>query len=430
MDRGPAIGVVFVTTAAGACAGIAVADFLIHRLQIPNREGASGYFAVFVTGMGIAGGFLVGLVTALVARSGFLQAQGYALGGVAVLAIAGAVLPIVLDDEGPTLNGEKLVAEVELKCPPGWKPDNNAKSRGGGFCWVQFQAADGPLEQNPIVSGGLTMDAPATGGAFVLRCAIDLTRTTRHRYMRVFSGNQTDVTIPLPFPAHPRPADREWTAWTSTGFLPQKDRPVPRDYAFRCRVRSDAEYKRDHPDPAEAQREAREKAVAAMPAGAPVADWLRFFEDDAAKPLPFPSGTNPQVEFVKAHAAELGPLLRSSDGTVVRQAVFAAATLDPVPPSLVAPLAVAGRHVIQLLHAAHDGALPGDPDLLAEQHAYNFFFYWDQAMAHTGDAGTRDRLAVLREIEPEVGDSRKFSDTRLIADQIAKDLESLNAPAR
>src|SRR5579862_7022502 len=118
MDRAGAIGVVLLTTAAGACAGFGVAGFLIQWLQIPNREGASGYFAVYVTGFGLIGGFLVGLVTALVSHSGFLKSEGYALAAVATLAVAGAVLPIVLDDEGPTLNGEKLVAEVEVKCPP------------------------------------------------------------------------------------------------------------------------------------------------------------------------------------------------------------------------------------------------------------------------------------------------------------------------
>ena len=154
MGWGPRLAVIFLTTAAGAGAAFGVASFLIQGLQITNREGASGYFAVFVTGIGLIGGFLVGFITALAVQSGFWKAQGYALGIVVALAVAGAVLPLVLNDNGPRLDGDALVLEVELKCPSGWKP--NHKSRSSSFCWMQEQAVDGPREVNPAISAGLT----------------------------------------------------------------------------------------------------------------------------------------------------------------------------------------------------------------------------------------------------------------------------------
>src|SRR5882724_11607516 len=87
----PIAGVVLITTVAGAGAAFALANFLISWLEISSREGSSGYFAVFVTAVGLAGGFLVGLFTALIVQSGFLRAQGYALAIVAVLTIAAGI---------------------------------------------------------------------------------------------------------------------------------------------------------------------------------------------------------------------------------------------------------------------------------------------------------------------------------------------------
>ncbi len=424
MDRWASIGLVLLTTAAGACAAFGVATYLIRALEISNREGASGYFAVFVIGIGLIGGFIVGLITALASHSGFWISQGYALGAVAILAGAGAVLPAVLNDEGPKLRGEKLVAEVEVKLPPGWSPDNRAKFEAGGFCWIQYRAEDGTLEENPIVSGGFTLQPdPETEGRWLTRCAVDLTKTTRGRYLRVFVGNRTDLTIPLPFPRSPRPADEAWTPWSTSGFLPQKDKPVQPGSAYRCRVQIESEYKRDHPDPEAAFQEARRAAIAAVPPDAPLVKWLPFFEGRDGKGPPFNSGLPPELQFVKTRAAELAPLLRSENPTVVRQAVYAAATLDALPASLVDPLAAAGRHIQELIRMAHERALPDDPDLSSERAAYELFFWWNQAMEHTGSAGAKARRAALEELAPLVRDSRKFSDLEIISEQIQKVLQ-------
>ena len=137
MTFGSGAGLVLLTTAIGGCAGAGLAAFLIKYLQISNFEGGPDYFAVYVTGFGIIVGFLVGLVTALATRSGFLVAQGYASGIVVGLALLAGLLTIALNDKGPKLNGDSLVLEVELKFPRQFKPDNFSRSDYGSAFRLQ-----------------------------------------------------------------------------------------------------------------------------------------------------------------------------------------------------------------------------------------------------------------------------------------------------
>ena len=96
MSGGARISLVLVTTAAAG-----VASFLIAWLQIPNREGASGFFALYVITAGVIGGFIVGLMTAALVQSGFWRAQGYALAIVAVLAVVVRSFPGFCRMTGP-----------------------------------------------------------------------------------------------------------------------------------------------------------------------------------------------------------------------------------------------------------------------------------------------------------------------------------------
>ena len=431
MSGGARISLVLLTTAAGGGAAAGVASFLIAWLQIPNREGASGFFALYVITAGVIGGFIVGLMTAALVQSRFWRAQGYALAIVAVLAVVAAILPRILQDDGPLIGGEKLVLEVELKAPRGWKPDNQSRGDQGSFCWLQRDASDAPPETNPIVLGGLVLKTTAEpDGQWVVPCATALTRTRKTRYVRVFIGKRTDVTIQVPLPAKPGPAYKQWSEWTAAGFLPQAGKPAATDYAYRFRVQGAAEYDRQHPDPAAAFQAAREKALAAMPADAPLAQWLPFFENERGQGMHYAGDDYPEVRVLKSRMPELAQLLRSRDSNVVRQAVFATAALDEVPGSLIAPLAGAGRLTIDLIREARGGALPDDPDVAAERRASTYFFYWDLAMEHAGAAGTGPRRAALEAIEREASGSSGKGGIHEIAEQARKDLDNPERPAR
>jgi hypothetical protein len=174
-------------------------------------------------------------------------------------------------------------------------------------------------------------------------------------------------------------------------------------------------------------QETRRKALTAMPSDAPLSQWLPFFEDERQKAFAYSSGVYPELDAINARPSELVPLLRSRDGNVMRRAVFAAAALDPVPAALIEPLVSAGRHVIELIQVARAGALPGDPDLAAEDVAYSFFFYWQLAMEHCGVAAKEQYRGMLQEIGREVGGSSNAPDGgfALIAQLTQKALEKL-----
>lgn len=424
MGWGATIGVVFLTTIAGGGAAFGLANFFIYWQQMTSREGAAGYFAVFVTATGIVSGFIVGLLTVLIVRSGFLRAQGLALAIVLGLTAVATVLPFVLDDPGPKIDGDKLLVEVELKCPRGWVPDHRARAEPGSFCWIQEQSADALREVNPIVSGDLFLKtAPEPDGQWLVTCGVPLAKSRKDRFLRVFVGQKTDVTIRVPLPSKPGVAFKAWSQWTSEGFLPQKDKPAATDYVYRYRVQGEKEYALAHPDPAIAFQEARQKALAAVTLNAPLVKWLPFFENERGHPTNYAPGVYPEVEALKARVAELGPLLRSQDRTIARRAIFATTILEQTPASLVEPLAAAGKLAIELVKEARAGALPGDPDLPAEERAWTFFFYWDQAMERAGDTGKQAHRRVLEELEPLTRTEERGGGMRMISDQVIKELQ-------
>jgi hypothetical protein len=81
----------------GGLAAFGLSFFLIWFLKVTNFEGGAGYFTSFVILTGVAGGFVVGLITALTMRSTFTQRCSRI--------------------REPKLDGDSIRLEVELKCP-------------------------------------------------------------------------------------------------------------------------------------------------------------------------------------------------------------------------------------------------------------------------------------------------------------------------
>src|SRR5579872_3740573 len=398
------ISVVFLTTVMGGAAAFGLSYFLIWLLNISNFEGGSGYFTLFVIIIGVVGGFFVGVIAALTLGSSFIQVQLRAAGIVVALTIiAGVVVTLakVFEDKGPKLEGDSIRLEVELKCPRDWKPDNALKAGHGG-CFLQKCPEDGPIETNPIVSGRLSWDnTPAPGEPWAISCAVPLEKTTSPRYMVIYTSKSLEITFQVPLPRHPGPQFKQWSAWSSEGFLPQKRTPVaPEGFAFRFRVHKESDYSAANPSTEEAFKKIREKTLAAMPPAPTVADWLPFYENVWETPTYPQDILGPEVEAVNAHPEELVPLLRSQEMTVARRAVWATTFLKSVPEFLIGPMAQNGLLIVKLIRAARAGALPNDPDELTEEKAWSFFIQWTMAMDHAG--ATASRRGILEQIAAEL----------------------------
>jgi hypothetical protein len=425
---GSGIGVVVLTTLMGGVAAFGLSFFLIWFLNVTNFEGGSGYFTLFVILTGVAGGFAVGLLTALAMHSGFAAMQLRAAEIVLALTIAAGaavVLDKAFEDKGPKLEGDSIRLEVELKCPRDWKPDNALKAGHGG-CWLQKHPENGPIETNPIVSGKLTWDnTPAPGEPWAISCAVSLEKTTSPRYMLIYTSKSIEVTLQVPLPRHPGPQFKQWSEWSTAGFLPQSGRPVPpAGLAFRFRILKESDYDAANPSTEEAFKQVRKKALAAMPPVPTVADWLPFYENVWEVPTYPQEILGPEVEAVNAHPEELVPLLRSEDMTVARRAVWATTFLKSVPPPLIEPLTHNGLLTIKLIRAARAGTLPNDPDELTEERASSFLTYWTMAMEHAG--ATAQSGGILKQIAAELESGRLDEKLERMASSVNKDLDKLS----
>ena len=378
---------------------------------------------------GVGGGFLVGLFTAIGMNSGF--AAGLLRAAEIVLAltvVAGLVVVLfkVFEDKGPKLEGDSIRLEVELKCPRDWKPDNALKAGHGG-CWLQKYAESGPIETNPIVSGSLAaleQRAPAPGEPWAISCAVPLEKTTTPRYMLIYTSKSIEVTVQVPLPRHPGAQFKQWTSWSSEGFLPQKGKPVPPPgLAFRFRILKESEYSAAHPSPEDAFLQKRQRDRAALPPAPTVADWLPFYENAWQVPTNPKDMLGPEVQAVNDHPEELVPLLRSEDMTVARRAAFATKFLKTVPPYLIEPLAHTGLYTIQLIREARAGALPDDPDELTEEKAWSFFIEWGMAMDHA--EATTQRRGILEQIAAELASGPLDEKLGRLAGGVKGDLDKL-----
>ncbi len=422
------VGVVVLTTVMGGLAAFGLSFFLIWFLAITNFEGGAGYFTLFVILTGVGGGFVIGLLTAITRSSSFADMLLRAAEIVLALTIGAGVVVVlakVFEDKGPKLEGDSIRLEVEFKCPRDWKPDNALKAGHGG-CWLQKYPENGPLETNPIVSGSLTWDnAPAAGEPWAISCAVPLEKTASPRYLLIYTSKSIEVTLQVPLPRHPSPQFKQWSSWSTAGFLPQKRSPVPpAGSAFRFRILKESEYSAAHPSKDELFLQKREKDRAALPPTPTVADWLPFYENVWEVPTYAKDVLGPEVQAVNDHPEELVPLLRSEDTTVARRAAFATTFLKAVPPSLIEPLAYTGVYTVQLIRAARAGALPNDPDELTEEKAWSFFIQWSMAMDHAG--ATEPRRSTLEQIAAELASGPLDEKLERLAGAVKGDREKLN----
>jgi hypothetical protein len=397
MGLGSSIGVILITAVLGGLAAAGVATLLIQLLHITNFEGGSGYFAVFVTLAGIAVGFITGLISALAVRSDFWKAQTWAAGAILVLGIVAVVLPLLLNDEGPKLNGESLTLQVQLKSPPGWTPDRTrAGQTHGNFCWLQRYAADAPTEQNPMRNGGIRLSQ--ADSVWIASSSFDLIDTRSHRYIRIFLGKTVDASIDVPLPRHPGKESEQWSPWTTSGFYAQKDSAAPSGFSWQFRVQAASADRKEFPESQALLDAYRRDHMNGLRPEDPLVKWLPLFEGPDGEPQQPP---NPDAlrSMLQNRSAELAPLLLSTDPNVQRTAVFAAATYYPrVPESLIQPLVAAGAHTVDLIQQAA-AANPEEPDLAAENRAYTYYSYWAMALNNYGEEAVRLAKPVFEHIE-------------------------------
>ena len=116
-----AFAIALITGIAAAALVIPVSDYLTQFYHVSNMEGQRGMLILFgIAPLTFIGGFIIGLVTAIVFRravAGFIKAQGLSLA--IVIALTGIVSFIlyVAAEKPPTIDGKQIGLEFELRVP-------------------------------------------------------------------------------------------------------------------------------------------------------------------------------------------------------------------------------------------------------------------------------------------------------------------------
>ena len=430
MNWGLTIVIALLTGIAGASAAGCIGEFCVDWYRISSREGGSGYFVISLGLVGLLVGLVIGAVTSRVVQSGFWVAQGYALAIVVGVGLGIGLVARFFGEVAPTLDGDTVMLQAELKCPRGWKPDNKTKSQHGSNCWLETINTTSS-SRGPSISGSVDWkQAKLVDEQWIATCEVSLFTGRKDRYVRVVLGKAADVSFLLTMPGTPRAGHQQWSDWSNKYFSHEVGKPPVTDYQFRYRVKRDSEWRNERERAEAAARAARVAAVAAAVADAPISVLLPLFEQPDGNGLPTAdllAGVEEGVRgAVKARAGELAPLLGSVDLQIARRAVYAAATMDAVPAELIEPLAKAGGRVtLELIRLARAGAVrPDDPDLDAENRASTFFFKWGMAMTNAGEAAKGERVKVLRVIAKELaGDTT--GDLATIRSYAEQDIKSL-----
>jgi hypothetical protein len=354
-------------------------------------------------------GFVAG---AFIARttSGFWPAQGLSLAAVLVVSLLIGFVGRMYGEVAPELDGDQLMLQVEVKFPRGWQPDTEAQKPEGRGCLLR-PMGPGQRMGSPGIGGVDWQKAGEIDGQWVMPCSLRLFSSRPTRFVSLTLG-KTSVQFELPLPVQPSNKDKEWSQWSSQGFSPDAT-----DYAFRYRVKGVGEIRQADAKAQNNFSEEREKAAAAIPVDAPVAEWLPLFEDPGETPAVYRWGGAERKErkAVAAKVLELGPLLESNDPVVTRRAVFALGSLSETPEALVEPLLAAGRRGVELIKKASDGT-----DREAGERASLFFSMWNLAARNAGPAQAARFRGVREQMEREARASK--GDLGSIVQQVREDL--------
>ncbi len=395
--------VVAMLTAVLGCAGTgALATVWVDWFRISSREGASGYFVVFLGLLGLGVGFVVGLVCARVVAggtaAGFLHALGLALATLAALLALAGGLSWLAADFPPTLDGQELAVAVEARLPADVVlPPAGDPAAGSGW-HVTITADSGARRQSlaPLdLAGAETVD-----GRIHLRAVVPLATTDRGKALGVALGERGTQYFRLPLTGRPTAADLAWSDWrvdATTSSLA----PLPADQAVTVRYRVQP-WVEPRPTLAvdevdDGAREGRRGAAfAALRADAPLSEWLFFTHPE--HPLGRRQAAAEAIARRPQATAELGAEMRSPDRAAADLALRAVALMDPPPPGLGDAVAAVGREIAADLREVNATPVDADPSYELAAAASLRFAGWNEAARALHGRDGVDLLPVMREL--------------------------------
>jgi hypothetical protein len=201
-------------------AGLFLAGFIANACvtwyQISSREGASGFFVVFMALLGGVAALIIGLIAARMTAgySGPSFGKELLAASGTVLAVAGivALLCRLYADIPPTIDGKELMLQVEFRFPNSLPVDQPPTSEGN---WEFTLASLDGYQSRIAYRGVLHADqARLEDGRWVVPTEAELFTERGKRSVTLTRQDAKDTMgFLLPVPRRPGPEYEDWSDW-------------------------------------------------------------------------------------------------------------------------------------------------------------------------------------------------------------------------
>jgi hypothetical protein len=231
----------FIVALISGAAGLFLAGFIANACvtwySISSREGASGFFVVFVALGGGVLGLVLGLISARLVASGFGPSFAKELlGSVSVVLLIAGVAALfcrMLADVPPKLAGSELNLEVEFRFPNTYGPERSPVEEGD---WLfSFASVSGKTRRAYREGMVQRSSARYEDGQWIVLGRTDLFTERGKRLVTLSLREATEVmSFLLPLPPRPTADFEKWSDW-----LPRQQangQPWPTD-KMSCRFR-------------------------------------------------------------------------------------------------------------------------------------------------------------------------------------------------
>lgn len=322
------LGLVLAGVIANACVG---------WYRISSFEGKAGYFVVFMALLGGVAALVIGLVTARAVAAGespgFFKGLGLACGITLVVAGCIALAARLMADIPPTIEGDELDLEVEIRLPVG---ETNAPSSATGKSFLRLGSLSGKTYRKSEMGELHLTRARLEEGRWILPGSVFLFTQRGNRLIDADLDGKSIAGFLVPLPSKPGQEHEQWSEW-----LP---RPRPGDppwpdtkalYRFRVVRRTPSP---PEPDPVEIELQ----KFAALKPDAPLAEWLAFLDENG------PEERNAAVmNVVEQRPADLAAAIRSTDEATREHALSAVTKLKTVTPEISDVVRAEGRDIAE-----------------------------------------------------------------------------------
>lgn len=392
----------FAAALTAGVAGLFLAGFIANACvswyHVSSREGAAGYYVIFMAiGGGIAGlimGFIAARVVAAQFGPGFGKELGAALGVVLLTGGASAFLARVCADVPPEIDGRDLMLEVEFRFPNPQHDDQPPTAEGE---WdFTFASLSGHTCRKRDYGKILSEAARFENGQWIVPTTVGLFTERGGRSVSIAPRHATEACgFLLPIPRRPGKEFLEWSAW-----FPRQQangQPWPAD-KMSCRFRLQKTVPPPPPKSNEewqAEKNAEEEAeFTAIPADASIEAWFRYTKYQ--QPL-----TERALRVIASrtnHVAELNTLMVDADSEKAHAAMICVSQLPAPAKELIPGLAAAGRLIATNITKFNNTPKAQDPDFATAVDPATRFYGWIPAAKNLREKCGADLTSELKTI--------------------------------